>query len=281
MFDNLEVDLEGLLKKNLVKSEFDWIAKAINETIDSASSRKLYLNYSLCNSKIEDEELSEFKSIPSHLGQYLSLKKASGRELSRIWLLREVLENDESFVDAVKKLIEISDTAELETFLKYLTLLPNPQNYQFAAVEALRTNIATVFDAISQYNPYPVKFFTDQQWNQMFLKAAFMQQDLGAIANIDERANADLARIISDYAHERWAASRTIDPLFWRPVSNFLTGTLVNDIKRLFSSENPRENKAAALVCFNSKLTVAEDLLKEYPKLREEIKEGSLTWQTL
>lgn len=281
MFENLEVDLKSLLQKNLLATEFEWSSKVIGDIIASGTSRKLYLNYSLCSSKIDDNILTDFNSVSGELGNYLSLKSATSRELVRIWLLQSVLNSDSSFVEPVKKLIEIADIGELETFLKYLVLLPNPENYQFAAVEALRTNIDTIFDAISQYNPYPTKYFTDQQWNQMFLKAAFMQQDLGAIANIEERANADLARIISDYAHERWAASRAIDPLFWRPVSNFLEGTLIKDVKRLFASEKSKENRAAALVCYHSKLPVAEDLLKEHPELKEEIKKGSLTWQTL
>ena len=196
-------------------------------------------------------------------------------------MLLTVLQNDATYVEAVKKLIQIADKSELEAFLKYLVLLPNPENYQFAAVEALRTNISTVFEAISKHNPYPSLYFTDQQWNQMYLKAAFMQLDLSAIVDIDKRANADLAQIISDYAHERWAASRTIDPYFWRPVSNFIVDGLVNDIERLFDSENIKEKYAAALVCETSKLETAKNLLNNYPDLKSKVASGEITWQRI
>lgn len=281
MFDTIKVDLRTVLQKNLAESEFEWLADAIVQTTKDGTSRKLYLNYSLCGSKISHKTLDDFSEINGELSSYLKIQQANTVEIARIYFLTDLLEKNNSFVDPVKNLIQIADKTELEGFLKFLVLLPSPENYQFAAVEALRTNISTVFDAISKHNPYPAEYFTDQQWNQMFLKAAFMQQDLGAMVSIDERANADLARIISDYAHERWAASRTIDPLFWRPISNFLEGILVDDVKRLFSSENIRENQAAALVCHYSTLPIAKELLDGNPKLKAEIKKGSLTWQTL
>ena len=93
--------------------------------------------------------------------------------------------------------------------------------------------------------------------------------------------NKDLTRIISDYAHERWAASRTIDPEFWRPTSNFIEGVLIEDMVRLFKSDNPKENKAAALVCFYSNRTEAKALLNEHPKLKEQLMNNILTWDNL
>src|SRR5690606_33852490 len=170
-----------------------------------------------------------------------------------IYLLADVLMADpEFFAPKVNNIIQVADTSELETFLKYLILLPDAERFKTTAVATLRTNVSTVFDAIALNNPYPSKYFNDQQWNQMYLKAAFMQRDLSKIADIDKRANRDLARIISDYAHERWSASRNIDPYFWRPVSQFLEGQLLLDMERLLNSGNVSEKKAGALCCYRS-----------------------------
>jgi hypothetical protein len=185
------------------------------------------------------------------------------------------------FGPKVNNIIEVADTGELETFLKYLILLPNPEVFKNTAVEALRTNIVTVFDAITLNNPYPAKYFNNQQWNQMYLKAAFMERDLSMIQAIDDRANKDLTRIISDYAHERWAASRKIDPLFWRPVTGFLNDTLLLDMKRLLSSDDLQENRAGALCCFNSKNEQALKLVDQYPKLKDQIASKEVTWKTV
>src|SRR5690554_542599 len=115
----------------------------------------------------------------------------------------------------------------------------------------------------------------------MYLKAAFMQQDLMGILSVDKRANRDLVRIISDYAHERWAASREIDPLFWRPVSRFLDGQLLGDMERLFQSENILERRSAALCCHASPFPGAKALLDKYPELKRAVDSGKLTWETL
>ncbi len=108
-----------------------------------------------------------------------------------------------------------------------------------------------------------------------------MQRDLAKIQDTDSRANRDLARIISDYAHERWAASRDVDPLFWRPVAHFLEGTLLQDMQRLFLSADAAEKKAAALCCYYSNQDAARLLLQNYQDLEAGIENGTITWTTL
>ena len=55
----------------------------------------------------------------------------------------------------------------------------------------------------------------------MVLKALFVGSELGPIAGLDDRANPELARILIDYARERWAAGRPVTPELWRPVMPF------------------------------------------------------------
>jgi hypothetical protein len=115
----------------------------------------------------------------------------------------------------------------------------------------------------------------------MYLKAAFMQRDLSKIVDIDKRANKDLARIISDYAHERWSASRNIDPYFWRPVSQFLEGQLLLDMERLLNSDNVSEKKAGALCCYRSDNEKARELLKKYPDLLKQAESEKISWENI
>lgn len=149
------------------------------------------------------------------------------------------------------------------------------------AVESLRTNINPVFEAISMNNPYPATFFNVQQWNQMYLKAAFMQLELQNIIGVEDRANPELARIISDYAHERWAASRKIDPMIWKPVTKYMNAATIEDMKVLLSSDDPIENKAGALCCYYSEQKEAITMLSDHPELVKEIEEGSLAWNNI
>ncbi|MEA1785992.1 EboA domain-containing protein [Arenibacter sp. GZD96] len=273
-------ELRALVTANTTPDVTQWIDGKLHKIISETSTKELYLTYSLLASK-----LSANKPLESYdggsVGAYLKEHHANALELGRLYLLVHVLEKDDAFVTPVLHIIQIADKEELITFLKYLIILPGAARFKTAAVEALRTNIATVFDAIALHNPYPQMYFNEQEWNQMYLKAVFIQRQLEDIQGIDERANEDLARIISDYAHERWAASRPINPYFWRPVTHFLEGILLDDMRRLLNSTDSSDQKAGALCCYHSRNHMANVLLHEYPELVERIKTKKLSWETI
>ena len=274
--------LKLILKANLNTGDWDWLERKLDHIKKEKSGKDLFLTYSLIGSRISDDPVDTFQLEDKELHRYLELQGANKRQMARIYLLADVLMADpEFFAPKVNNIIQVADTSELETFLKYLILLPDAERFKTTAVATLRTNVSTVFDAIALNNPYPSKYFNDQQWNQMYLKAAFMQRDLSKIADIDKRANRDLARIISDYAHERWSASRNIDPYFWRPVSQFLEGQLLFDMERLLNSDNVSEKKAGALCCYRSDNEKARELLKKYPDLLEQAESEKISWENI
>lgn len=280
--ENVSLELAKILDHHLDDDLLKWLEGKIDGIIEHKSSKDLYLTYSLIASKINSKEVLKISWKHTDVVQYLETQNATLLQIGRVYLLIRVLEADENFFfNKVENIIQVSDTGELETFLKFLVLLPNSEKYRNVAVEALRTNIATIFDAISLNNPYPSLFFNDQQWNQMYLKAAFMERDLGKIKDIDTRANKDLVRIISDYAHERWAASRKVDPYFWRPVGMFLNTTLIEDMNRLFLSADEKENMAAALTCSVSDNPEAKTLLDKYPDLKYKVDQGLISWNNI
>lgn len=275
-------DVEQVVRANIPEETFAWLQAKLKDTILAQSGRDLFMTYSMLSSKIPDRDPLITTLQESPFNKYLIRQQARNLELARVYMLMRVLEEDpDYFTPKVATLIQVADTNELAAFLKYLVFLPNHEAFRHAAVEALRTNIATVFDAIALNNPYPAAFFNDQQWNQMYLKAAFMQRDLSLIIDVDTRANADLTRIISDYAHERWAASRDVDPLFWRPVAGFLNTTLLADMERLLQSEDIRERQVAALCCHQSEHPKAQELLESYPELKETLTAGELSWESI
>lgn len=275
-------ELAKILHRHLDDDLLKWMEGKIEGIIVDKSPKDLYLTYSLMASKINAKEVLKISSDHTDVIQYLETQNANLLQIGRVYLLIRLLEADENFFyNKVENIIQVSDTGELETFLKFLVLLPNSGKYSSVAVEALRTNIATIFDAISLNNPYPSMFFNDQQWNQMYLKAAFMERDLSKIMDIDARANKDLVRIISDYAHERWAASRKVDPYFWRPVGRFLNATLIEDMNRLFLSEDEKENMVAALTCSVSDYPEAKTLLDKHLQLKNKIDQGLISWKNI
>ena len=275
-------DIQNIVIKYGKPESVAWLKDKIEKMAGNKSSKDLFMTYSLLNVKFSALKPISFEDLDNDSSRYFNAHKANILQVARIFLLSEVLSQDiEFYTPKVANIIQVADTGELETFLKYLVLLPNPEAYKQTAVEALRTNIAIIFDAISLNNPYPAKYFNDQQWNQMYLKAAFMERDLSQIESVDERANEDLTRIISDYAHERWAASRKIDPMFWRPVSKFLNEELLNDMNTLLESEDVIENKSGALCCYYSENDKAIALLNNKPELKHKVADGQINWKTI
>lgn len=274
--------LHDLLFSQLEFELQNWLADRIAVTISTPSSRDLFMTYSMIGRKFSDKPLSFATFNEDHAVMVYGKKHSlTVLELARIYLLFSALtQNPDYFVAKIGTLMQVADTGELIVFLRYLWILPSAKEFTSVAVDALRTNIADVFDAIALDNPYPREYFNEGQWNQMYLKAAFMQRDLLKIAGTEERANANLSRIISDYAHERWAASRTIDPQIWKPVAAFLDDTLLSDMKRLLESANPIEQRAGFLCCNNATDSRAKMLISRHP-IKTNFESESFNWNTL
>ena len=102
------------------------------------------------------------------------------------------------------------DNRERQAVLKALSLLPEPERFAAIAIEACRSNVLTIFEAIACENPYPARYFPELPFNQMALKAAFTGVALARIAGLRERLNPELARMASDFAAERRAAGRSV-----------------------------------------------------------------------
>ena len=87
-----------------------------------------------------------------------------------------------------------------------------------ACRRGVRTNMKAVFEAVAHNNPYPAEQFYEHRWNQMVVKALFIGSTLYPIQGLERRWNPDLTRMLCDYAHERWAAGRSVSYELWRGV---------------------------------------------------------------
>lgn len=125
------------------------------------------------------------------------------------------------FAEIFKDLRRTADAAEMIALYRGLPLYPDPEALAFEVGEGLRSNLKPVFEAIAHRNPYPQDHFDDHRWNHMVLKALFVGSPLAPIVGLEARANPELARILVDYAHERWAAGRPVTPELWIPVRPF------------------------------------------------------------
>lgn len=164
------------------------------------------------------------------------------------------------------------DTAEINESIALFSALPlfnQPENWMHRATEAVRSNIGDVFNSFAFANPYPATYFTELAFNQVVLKCIFNDKPIHLIQGIDQRANQALADTLSDFAHERWAAGRTVPAHVWHLVVNFLNKNILEDMSTLFLSNDTTNKIAATLVCSDS--LVGNHLLVKYPLNNQEL----------
>jgi hypothetical protein len=76
--------------------------------------------------------------------------------------------------------------------------------------DALRTNDTRLVAAA--LGPYAATHLDDDAWRQAVLKVLFTGVPVEEVAGLAERADAELARMVRDYAAEREAAGRVVPP---------------------------------------------------------------------
>ncbi|MBL7474151.1 EboA domain-containing protein [Robertkochia sediminum] len=274
--------LRGLLHSLPDPTPFTWLEEQIQDLKETVANANFYLTYTLIGQKFGDEGVTVGDTTGDVCLAYLKDHQATWPEVARIYLIAELLaDQGEAYLGGVKKITEVADSKELITFLKYVFFLPYAGTFIHTATDALRTNIAPVFDAIALNNPYPEHYFNEQQWNQMYLKAAFMQRPLLQIWGVENRANLTLSRIISDYAHERWAASRDIDPHIWRPVAFAPVDAIKADMQHLLENGTEEEVHAAVLVAILSNNEELMEMVSSRKEILERIANKTLNWNNL
>ena len=134
-------------------------------------------------------------------------------DAARAWLLiahRRSGVTGDGFVAAALECFEQGDAREQESWLRAIALWPEGQAFLPQAIDACRTNIVPVFEALACENPYPAAHFPDRNFNQVVLKAMFNNIALSRIVSLGSRLNAELTRMARDYGAERTAAGRSV-----------------------------------------------------------------------
>lgn len=200
--------------------------------------------------------------------------------LARVWLLMNLdPAGKEKYFHTISNLFLAAEVNELVALYSALPLLAYPEMWVARCAEGIRNNIADVLTSIMCNNPYPSENLDEAAWNQMVLKAFFTEKPVEEIIGLDSRSNQQLALTLSDYAHERWAAHRAVNPQLWRCAGPFINEAIYPDLEKISASENPLEREAAALACHESNYAPAKKLIP--PALEKEIENGELTWSVL
>jgi hypothetical protein len=116
----------------------------------------------------------------------------------------------EQHPEFIREVYRRGDFREQAAVLQSLILLPDPGRLVSIAVDACRTNVRDVFEAIACENRYPAAYFPESSFNQLVIKAFFIGLGVTRIAGLQQRKTAELRRMAADYASERHAAGRSV-----------------------------------------------------------------------
>jgi hypothetical protein len=109
-----------------------------------------------------------------------------------------------------EELYRKGELREQQALLRVLAYLPAPAAWAGLAVEAVRSNVVSVLEALACDNPFPASYMDGLAFNQMVMKAVFNGLPLARILGLRERADSELRRMARALATERRAAGRTV-----------------------------------------------------------------------
>jgi hypothetical protein len=260
-----------------------WLEERLAALADGATERDLYITLGFIPRRLGKADLAVDARDREAADAARKDWRVEGWSLDGAARVLTLLtyEGERPFAETFKQLRRTADARELIAFYRGLPVYPQPKTLEAEAAEGLRTNMRAVFEAIAHANPYPRDVFDEHRWNHMILKALFVGSRLAPILGLDARANPELARILRDYAHERWAAGRPVSPELWRCVGPFAAdGDAVRDLARALDGD-AAERRAAALALAASPAPEAATQLARVPELKRAIAAGAFTWDTL
>ncbi|MGF1521279.1 MAG: EboA family metabolite traffic protein [Leptolyngbyaceae cyanobacterium] len=276
--------LQEWLSKRLEEPGRIWLEETTQQLLENASERVLFTRFSAASRKVGKADLAltenELKTAQTLRIGWMPEQWSIDQTARTLLLLTFPCQDADRYLAALEKLFAAADVAEQIALYQSLPLLPHPERFKAQAIDGLRTNITAVFNAIVLHNPYPADYFDESAWNQMVLKALFVDSHLSQIQGLDARANAKLAKMLSDYAHERWAAGRAVNPQLWRSIGPFAEGELLADLERVLTQGKLFEQQAAALALASAPTPEAKALLAQKPELKQAIADKQLTWET-
>lgn len=261
-----------------------WLAGGIDRMRASGADRDLYLLFSLASRKVGTESLALNATelvAASACRPGWDPREWTLDQTTRIYLLLASTTDGVETSRRLDRLCSAADIWELVALYRGLPLYADAPLHALRAAEGIRSNMRVVFEAVAHRNPYPAEQFGEPAWNQMVLKALFVGSPLHPITGLDARRNPTLARMLCDYAHERWAASRPVSPELWRCVGPYAAGAMLDDFRRLLDRGTPVERQAAALALLDATDPAAGRLLDSHPAVAREARSGGLDWENL
>ncbi|MDF2156724.1 EboA domain-containing protein [Algoriphagus sp. CAU 1675] len=273
-----------ILQKKAEEKAMNWLLQKAEKIQSTGNSTQFFLAFSQASRQFTKNKLelnAEEIQAADDLVSGFSPDQWNELQTARTVLMLHFPQEKESWFHAINQLFETADMHEHQALFAALPLMPFQEELLPRAIDGCRTNVALIFDAIALDNPYAPKYFPEANWNQLVLKAIFMQRPLYRIQKLDERRNMALANIARDFAHERWSAGRMVMPELWRLVVPYLNEYFLEDLERVLHSNDMLQIQAAVLALYESDNERAKEILLNYPEIIADIEQGKLSWRSI
>jgi hypothetical protein len=275
--------LTRCIERTVTRDAADWLRHSLQDVSAGDDEKKLVLALGLAPRRLGRADLAASepdRAAADALRGGWDLGGLSVDQAARVALLLASYRGDgRAFAATVDGLCRTAEINELVAYYRGLAIFPAAALLQGRAREGVRSAITPVFEAVAHRNPFPRDIFDHDAWNQMVLKALFIGSTLDPIQGLDARANAELAAMLVDYAHERWAAGRPVSPELWRCVGPFADARTLDALARVLDSGGPRERLAAALALRDCPDPHARGLLARHPDCARQLDDAGVTWQ--
>ncbi len=236
------------LTRQLPAQAIDWLLSQADRLGAGAAERDIGLAISLVPRRLGKDDLvlqpQDMASAATARPGW-DLRDWSVDQAGRVVLLLALEEDGPVFARRLQALFATADLGEAMALLRGLPLYPDPALHLALARNGGRSGMRPIFEALAHRNPYPGEMFEEAGWNQLVLKALFIETTLSPIQHLDRRANPTLMRMLCDYAHERWSAGRTVSPELWRCVGPWADAAARDDLERVLRDGDPAERAAA------------------------------------
>jgi len=210
--------LHAWVRMGIPRDDLPWFEQACADAVDGPD-RTLFMNFSAVGRhapktplEIRPADLDRArKARPGWMPEKWTVEQAARTAL----VLQRDPRNRERWLGEVERLFRHGDLGELVALYQALPLLPHPESLVARCAEGVRSNMTDVFRAVAHDNPFPSEHLQEPAWNQMVVKALFVDLPLAPVQGLEARANPSLARMLCDYAEERWSAGRPVNPEIW------------------------------------------------------------------
>ncbi|BBM83141.1 EboA domain-containing protein [Candidatus Uabimicrobium amorphum] len=208
---------DAIIEKYIPAEKYLSLQKQLQQLENSYTTNKFIEIFSKvymfnCDIKITGEDREKLKNVMANIEfDYWSLEDMIRAAIvKRIQFLPE-----KDYVEAIEKSYRIADTKEQCSLLKILAISQYREKLAHIAHSCVRTNIPDVLAALCCGNPYPYDYFSTQEFNNMVLKAVFMNISIAKIYGLVQKTNEALSRMANQYIDEREAANRDFPCDLW------------------------------------------------------------------